>query len=839
VIDGDTALDVTASGLSLTTGASGAVGSSTDPLETSLDTLSLSAGSGGAFVTETSGLLVDGVSVVVNRVPMSGSAVAQTALGSAVGQLVASGGGGVSVRLSAGDLLFKAGSQVQTTGSGGISLTSDQGSVVQEKGSVVSSQAGAVQVQAQNKAQMTNVSTVSGDVGVSSTQGAFELPAVAPGEVVDYGGKPVRVKSTDVNILAPVVSAGSSFEMTLPSQTSNLDTLTSSNFVKVTTVAPVDPTRAFVVGDVLSGSSAPTTDIVRVDRSEVGFIGSTDPTKQLKQIMVGSQSPGQAIWLQSDTSTHGALVFNAPLVLVASGLLVVPGQPTTSSSVKVVGDIQGKGMTIYGSGSTVTYDGANVLETGDITIYDSVVVNQDTTLTAVGGNITIQGHITVKPGVTLTLVGSHVTLGSGVYNGVTRSGVELQDDVTLSTDMAKLKITADDLSLEAGVTLDGGTVGQLVLQGGLLSSAKAVQLTALASAMVNSSFAALSLGDTATALTLGNDSLLNEGVTTLTLLGTQVSLDDVVTGTANWTTNSASLKLQASGTGVGARDVLVDVKLVSASNTDMALSSAAGSVTMTAAAKLAAVGGNLTLHAAGDVVVGELNASTTTAASVGGVALDSSSGTIRAASSATGSVGAKTVSIFGNGPNVTDLATQTAVKVQAQQIQVSAPSGSVVRDSGASGETYYTLIKRGTYYREATVVGTAPSHVVVAKAQVSGTPENALVKAVAGFSQYVALRNAGLLNTTVTLSGASQSTSLSGLMQVSVSAPSPSFSSAASAPAATPLSGIASSHDLLSDLSYGLGSTSGPADVQINSAVNWATGLPVADHQLLVEVVAI
>ena len=155
---------------------------------------------------------------------------------------------------------------------------------------------------------------------------------------------------------------------------------------------------------------------------------------------------------------------------------------------------------------------------------------------------------------------------------------------------------------------------------------------------------------------------------------------------------------------------------------------------------------------------------------------------------------------------------------------------------GASGETYYTLIKRGTYYRQATVVGTAPSHVVVAKAQVSGTPENALLKAVAGYSQYVALRSAGLLSTTVTLSGVSSSNTLGGLMQVSVSAPPPSFSSASSVSAATP---FASSLALLSDLSYGLGSTSGLVDVQINSAVNWATGLPVADSKLQVQVVAI
>jgi hypothetical protein len=324
------------------------------------------------------------------------------------------------------------------------------------------------------------------------------------------------------------------------------------------------------------------------------------------------------------------------------------------------------------------------------------------------------------------------------------------------------------------------------------------------------------------------------------LLGTQVSLDDVVAGTANWTTNSASLKVQASGTQSGARDVLVDVKLVSATDTDVSLSSASGNVTMTVDAKLYSVGGDLTLHAAGDVVVSELNASTAVATQVGGVALDSTSGTIRAASAATGTVSAKTVSVFGNGPNVNDLASQTAVKVQAQQMQVSAPSGAVVRDSGANGETYYTLIKRNTYYREATLVGTAPSHVVVAKSQISGTPAQALSKTVDGYTQYVALRNAGLLHPTVSLSSSSSSNTsnvLSGLMVVPAPVASAVFSPVASAGLTSSQPGTPSSTDLLSDLSYGLGSGSAsPTTVQINNSVNWATGLPVAQNQLVVEV---
>jgi hypothetical protein len=708
--------------------------------------------------------------------------------------------------------------------------------VVQEKGSQVSSDAGAVQVDAKDKAQMTKVNTVSGDVAVSSTQGSFELPAVAPGEVVDYGGKPVRIKSVDVQISAPVVSAGSSFELTTPGQTVNLSTLNSTNSVKVTSI-PVGQalpvTLPFVLGDAMGAANSG----VSVDRTEVGFIGSTDPALQLKEIVVGSQAPGQQILLQSDSKNNGSLVFNAPLVLIASGLLE-QGGVITGSGVKITGDIQGRGLTVYGSGSTVTYEGANLTQTGDIVIYDSVIVNQDTTLTAVGGDIKIQGKITVKPGVTLTLVADHVTLSSGVFNGVTRGGVFLLDDASSATDMATLKITANDLTVD--VPVDGGQVGKLVLQGGLLGNGKEAELASLATAMVDGSFASLSLGDVGQALNLGNGSLLAENADAVTLLGSQVRLADSAGGTATWALNTQSLTVQAGG-----GDVTLDVKLISTTATDVSFKAASGNFIMTADAKVRTAGGSLTVQAGGDVVIGELNASAAITATVGGVALDSARGVIRAASTSSGLVSAYTVSMYGYGPTVIPPSGQSAIQVQAQQLQVSAPKGQVVRDSGSNGETYYTLINRNTYYRQAIVLGTAPTNVVVDKSQVAGNAQGALTQvkqtaqmAMAYLSQGMSygLTSMRTSPTAAALPAAGVRSYLAGVMQASqpVSA---SMSTTSGISVAAPTSSSSTAVDLLSDLSYGMSADTtaafvlGSPGVQTTSAGVKATPVLSFDYE--------
>ncbi|CAN1562795.1 hypothetical protein MCEMAEM4_02764 [Burkholderiaceae bacterium] len=835
VIDGDDAVDINAQGLYVKTGGQGSLGSLTDPLETSINALSVNVGRGGAYVLETSGLQVDAVSVAVNRISTDGAAQAQAVIGNTFGQMIASGGGALSVNLSAGNLLFKTGAQVQTMGAGTINLKSSEGSIVQEKGSQVSSDAGAVKVDAKDKAQMTKVNTVSGDVAVSSTQGSFELPAVAPGEVVDYGGKPVRIKSVDVQINAPVVSAGSSFELTTPGQTVNLSTLNSTNAVTVTSI-PVGQalpvTLPFVLGDAMGAANSG----VSVDRSEVGFIGSTDPALQLKEIVVGSQAPGQQILLQSDTKNNGSLVFNAPLVLIASGLLE-QGGVITGSGVKITGDIEGRGLTVYGSGSTVTYEGANLKQSGDIVIYDSVVVNQDTTLTSTG-DIKIQGKITVKPGVTLTLVANHVTLSSGVFNGVTRGGVFLLDDTSSSTDMATLKITANDLTVD--VPVDGGQVGKLVLQGGVLGNGKEAELASLATAMVDGSFASLSLGDASHALSLGNGSLLAENADAVTLLGSQVRLADSAGGTVTWALNTQSLTVQAGG-----GDVTLDVKLISTTATDVSFKPVSGNFIMTADAKVRTVGGSLTVQAGGDVVIGELNASAAVTATVGGVALDSARGVIRAASTSSGLVSAQTVSMYGYGPTVIPPSGQSAIQVQAQQLQVSAPKGQVVRDSGSNGETYYTLINRNTYYRQAIVLGTAPTNVVVDKSQVAGNAQGALTQvkqtaqmAMTYLSQGMSygLTNMRTAPVSAALPAAGVRSYLAGVMQASqpVSA---SMSTTADISVAAPTSSSSTAVDLLSDLSYGMSADTtaafvlGSPGVQTTSSGVKATSVLSFDYE--------
>jgi hypothetical protein len=216
------------------------------------------------------------------------------------------------------------------------------------------------------------------------------------------------------------------------------------------------------------------------------------------------------------------------------------------------------------------------------------------------------------------------------------------------------------------------------------------------------------------------------------------------------------------------------------------------------------------------------------------VALDSTNGTILAASSTTGRVTAKTVSLYGNGPNVLKLATESAVKVEAQQMQVSAPSGAIVRDSGATGETYYTLINRNSYFRQATVVGSAPSQVMVDKSQVGGTPEKALSKAVDGYKEYVALQNSGALYPAISSSRISQPLA-SGIM----------VAAARTLPMYSPAAGLAlnsrnlittDASNLLTDLSYGMGAHSqSTASDLINRPVNWSTGLPVGQNTLFID----
>ena len=137
LIDGDTDLDITGARAYLQSGASGAVGGSSDRIEISVHTLALSAGSGGAFVEETDTLAVNAFDrATLQRVSNAG--VAQAQAGS-VEDLTVAGGGSLVVLVNAGTLTVEGGaasatSAVSVAGAGKVLLRTVAGAMTVNAG---------------------------------------------------------------------------------------------------------------------------------------------------------------------------------------------------------------------------------------------------------------------------------------------------------------------------------------------------------------------------------------------------------------------------------------------------------------------------------------------------------------------------------------------------------------------------------------------------------------------------------------------------------------------------------------------------------------------------------
>ncbi|MCA2995520.1 MAG: hypothetical protein ING97_11330, partial [Gemmatimonas sp.] len=114
--DGDTEVDVTAGSLILR--ASHGVGTGANHLETTVSTVAASAAAGGLFLTETSGLTVDSLTIAVNRVG-SDATVPATPSGTATLTLEdfsTSADGALVLRVTAGDLTVNGGTASTSSG---------------------------------------------------------------------------------------------------------------------------------------------------------------------------------------------------------------------------------------------------------------------------------------------------------------------------------------------------------------------------------------------------------------------------------------------------------------------------------------------------------------------------------------------------------------------------------------------------------------------------------------------------------------------------------------------------------------------------------------------------
>jgi hypothetical protein len=167
-------------------------------LETAVDRLALSAGSGGAYLSESSGLVVDTVAVSVARLAVDGTSSTQ----SAGGEDLVVANGALALRVLSGDLAVNAGGNaeagVRATGSGQVLLYSAVGALTLN--AAVTSATGAISLQAQTDLRLAAGGNIGGGgtVDLLARNGVVQM---ASGEGTQRGERSITAGG-DVRIEA-------------------------------------------------------------------------------------------------------------------------------------------------------------------------------------------------------------------------------------------------------------------------------------------------------------------------------------------------------------------------------------------------------------------------------------------------------------------------------------------------------------------------------------------------------------------------------------------------------------------------------------------------------------
>jgi hypothetical protein len=683
VVSGSAVTDVVADSLRIVSGPAGSIGQPSNPLETRVRELTLAAGSGGASIRE-----ADGLTVVGDGVESSGD---------------------VSIQSSAFDLTLNA--HIVLSGTANLNLQATQGAVLQTAGGV-SAEQGDVSITGKTGASMTRVSSASGEVGVVATDGGFNVPAGFGG--IDYGDQPVRVQAVSVDIAAPLSGSGS-LELTMPGQTASLLTAAGTQRVVVSAL-PGSPARPIVIGDTAGGGGAPSegTAGLYIDRDELGQI-----VDGFERIVIGSQDPGQSIWLQAPwTGTDfEPVVFRDPLVLVASGSARdSSGQKLAAGDVFIRGDIFGEGLTVWGSGSTTYLDQALLRQADDVLISDTLIVRSDSSIevTKLGGVIELRGSVVVRAGVTLSLSASELRLTGDPGSGLDSLTLEAGSTLVLGT--ARLTVGVD-------VVIDGGGSGALRLTGPTVGGAvtsfdlQAADLQTLADHMVDGSFGPITIGVGTAEATVRSPALWSEGADTITLHGHTVRLGSP--GQASTWEIGAHTTFKSLG-----GDLEVHADLQSTNGAYLTFEAPEGAVRMAPGASIRTAGGVVSIMADDGIQVTEVDASWQVPGSrlAGAVALDSPSGTIRLTGVGDEGLRAQSVSMYGFGPRLGTAEAARMLAVEAQRLQVSAPRGTVFENAGAGGQPVYRVADAGAVYGQLKMVAGRAEVVLMPRAEVAGNP---------------------------------------------------------------------------------------------------------------------
>jgi len=204
------------------------------------------------------------------------------------------------------------------------------------------------------------------------------------------------------------------------------------------------------------------------------------------------------------------------------------------------------------------------------------------------------------------------------------------------------------------------------------------------------------------------------------LQGSVVGLEATGSGAA-WSIGSASEFRAASG------DLELRVPLQSATGAAMSFVVPNGRFLMLPDTSIQSVGGLVSVHAKQGISVTAIDASwgLDSERLSGGVALDATSGTVALATPNKGGVRAESFSMYGFGPKG-ESADLLSLRVEARNVQVSAPSGIVFESTNAAGALNYRLLSRGVVYEQFQAVGVPTALAILPRSIVAGHPEHAL-----------------------------------------------------------------------------------------------------------------
>jgi hypothetical protein len=482
-LDANAAVDIVATGLRLVAGLG--LGTTTNHLETTITTLTARATSGGIYLDETNALIVDDVTVTIQKVGVDAGVTATTDVTQSDVRTTA--GNGSIVLVTGGDLTLNDGTAATDTtslsahGTGNVLLTTTGATTINaavlsgtghitvlatatlaQNANLTTASTGTVDLEANliSASLTSNVTSGSGDIrflsatdiilgGVITTTGNVSLTATA-GSISDL----------DANAAVDIVATGLRLVagLGLGTTTNHLETTITTLTARATSGGIyLDETNALIVDDVtvtiqkvqLDNSLVATTDVKQSDVRTTAGNGAivlvtggdltlNDGTAATDMTALSAHGTGNVL-----LSTTGATTVNADL-LSGSGHLTVLATATLAQNANLT------------TGTTGTVDlEANLISaslTSNVTTGTGAIRFLSATNIILGGVITTTGHVSLT-----AMAGSISDLDANAAVDIVATGLRLVAGLGLGTTTNHLETTVTTLTARAtsgGIYLD-------------------------------------------------------------------------------------------------------------------------------------------------------------------------------------------------------------------------------------------------------------------------------------------------------------------------------------------------------------------------------------------------